>query len=268
MQSYPPYQMFTELTAYRDLVGGALLALSIASLGCGSIASGDAVDSGSLDGEVRDAHSASDGARRDAGSDAGGGRDARGDHERSAESGTADARIDDSSAGDAIACPTQMPAQSSPCGVAGQACSFGPSQCDCTFTLQGSIWDCFACPTTQPTSGGACMGMAGGQAQPYTCSYGLENCRCFEEVWSCESCPSSRPIDGTPCADFKGDCFYASPTPSNCSCSDSADAGWSCVEPCPAEAPQPGSSCSFAQGIACSYGTKSCTCDQEIAFCN
>ena len=255
-------------------VCGTLVAMSVSSGGCGSIAAGGAVDSGSVEGRVPDARSTSDGGGHDAthdgaGASDDGGQDGRGDHELSLDSGTIDANLDDGPAAGAVACPTSMPEQSSSCAFEGQACSFGPNQCGClNGGVKGSIWDCFACPTTPPASGGTCVGIAGQETHPYTCSYGRENCTCSLVGWRCETCPAGPPMNGTPCADFKGSCFYASPVPSNCSCSYGTDGGWSCILPCPSEAPTPGSSCEFAEGIACNYGSKSCSCDQKVAFCS
>jgi hypothetical protein len=138
-------------------------------------------------------------------------------------------------------CPATQPA------AAGAACTTQGLKCDyaagTTCTCEGADWACVtpppACPTDEPTTGGACTADTGGFAG---CVYAAGTCRC------------RAPAGGGRGPGGAADAAAAMP----------ADT-WECVAAppaCPATEPAAASSCTLGTGggAGCAYGTATCHC--------
>ena len=246
-----------------------MLLLSLATSGCGAVASESSRDAGAQDHRpTPDAHGGShpasgDGRTREDASE----RDAVNLRPPDASLLANDASLDGEST-DADRCQATLPGPGAACDRIGTACAFDAIQCDCIFTFSGPKWNCFGCPSQQPPDGTSCT-VPEAQLTGYVCAYGASNCGCSlgdggTHVWSCEPCPRMPPTNGTPCR-ANGACLYGGTFGPACTCS---SLEWSCVLPCPAVAPVPGDPCAFREGMACDYGTKTCSCQQDVAFCS
>jgi hypothetical protein len=99
-------------------------------------------------------------------------------------------------------------------------CNYPTQSCVCN---QGTSWDCYPCPATQPTSSGGTFSCSVGGITSPACQYGNVTCGCVGTGWGCGVCPAAHPRIGDACGNTSFPCRYGD---DSCQC----DGGvWSCV---------------------------------------
>lgn len=117
------------------------------------------------------------------------------------------------------------------------------------------------CPMTEAEATGSCTPARG------NCPFGDRVCDCSSETmsWACwapADCPTTVPAEQSECGTVGMSCAPA--RGDNCTCTAQ---GWNCGNQiCPAQEPALGSACQEGDGD-CSYGTRTCECDDDVWVC-
>lgn len=119
--------------------------------------------------------------------------------------------------GAAPGCPTDQPADPSPCSDPALVCTYdgGTEHCEC----REGEWDCDTCPAEAPTDGSNC-------AQEFTrCYYPPTQCYCRFGDWNCGECPATEPANNADCNGLRGlRCVYGMTV---CDCGGGGE-NWDC----------------------------------------